>query len=136
DETAGIYPSDNVAAVVEVKSVLDKGKLREAHENIFAAKGLVKTAPAIDAPGLVHTRTLGCVFAFESPLKLETLAMHLREFTAEAGLGQHIDYVAVLDRGVLSLACSFPGQTAFTPLQFSGAGGPLTEGAHFAVASY
>src|SRR5437867_2123723 len=32
DETAGIYPSDNVAAVVEVKSVLDKGKLREAHE--------------------------------------------------------------------------------------------------------
>src|SRR5689334_6255779 len=42
---AGIFPSDNVAAVVEVKSRLTKAELRDAFEKIASVKRLSKTAP-------------------------------------------------------------------------------------------
>jgi len=137
DENAGIYPSDNVAAVVEVKSVLDKARLQEANENIVAAKSLSKTKKDEDAPGPIMAHTIGCVFAFESPLKLVTLAQHQREFTAGAGgLGLHVDYICVLDRGVISLACNMPGLTTFAPLLYAGVGGPKSEGAHITYGAY
>ena len=44
-EDAGIFPSDNVAATVEVKSCLDKNELVTAFENILATKQLAKTPP-------------------------------------------------------------------------------------------
>jgi len=37
-ERAAIIPSDNVAAIVEVKSRIDKEKLREAFENAYDVK--------------------------------------------------------------------------------------------------
>src|SRR5215470_13479976 len=64
-EEAGIFPNDNVAAVVEVKSRIDKARIFEAAENIRAAKELRKSDHP-DVPWLVQTQTLGCVFAFES----------------------------------------------------------------------
>jgi hypothetical protein len=72
-DTAGIYPADNVAAVIEVKAKLDAEKLRSAADNIAAAKDLVKSAPprtaliieTPDAPFRVDMHTMGCVFAFE-----------------------------------------------------------------------
>jgi hypothetical protein len=42
-EDAAIFPSDNVAAVVEVKSCLDKKQLILSFENILATKQLAKT---------------------------------------------------------------------------------------------
>jgi predicted dinucleotide-binding enzyme len=44
-EDAAIFPSDNVAAVVEVKSRLDQEQLTSAFENILATKQLAKTLP-------------------------------------------------------------------------------------------
>ena len=41
-ENAGIFPSDNVAAVVEVKSRLTRERLREAFQNIAETKSLKK----------------------------------------------------------------------------------------------
>ncbi len=132
-ETAGIYPSDNVAAVVEVKSVLDKDRLREAHMNIVAAKSLGKTK-AVDVPYLQHSQTLGCVFAFESSITLDKLAEHLKELYAESGLGAHIDHLIVLDRGLLTLACLPRGEKAWYPMGvFTGPGGPHAEGSHLGV---
>jgi hypothetical protein len=42
-DEAGIFPADNVAAVIEVKSTLDKTRFDEARENIAATKKLRKT---------------------------------------------------------------------------------------------
>ena len=131
-DTAGIFPSDNVAAVVEVKSVLDKARLREAHENIVAAKKLGKTRE-IDAPFLLTSQTLGCVFAFESAITLDKLAEHLKELYVESGLGVHIDHLVVLDRGLLTLVCRLPGGEGWNPMVFMGAGGAASEGAHVGI---
>ena len=130
-ETAGIYPSDNVAAVVEVKSVLDKQRLQEAAENIAAAKALKKT-PAPELPFLVQTETLGCVFAFESPLSLPTLGQHYADILRAAGglQGRHIDVIAVLDRGLITLTAKVPGVPFWGPMYLQGPGGPQAEGTH------
>src|SRR5258708_17609650 len=59
-DNAAIFPSDNVAAVVEVKARLDKEKLSEAFENIAPVKSLAKS----EMPDLQgRTQTVGCVFA-------------------------------------------------------------------------
>ena len=88
-EEAGIYPADNVAVVVEVKSVLDGDKLAEAWANISAAKSLAKTTQP-ESPFLVQTQTLGCVFAFESAISIDTLMGHYRKLLLDRGLGHHI----------------------------------------------
>jgi len=56
-DDAAIIPNDNVAAVVEVKSRLDKERLEQAAENIASAKRLHKTN-APDLPFLIQTKTL------------------------------------------------------------------------------
>lgn len=50
------------------------------------------------------TRLLDLFFAYESPLKLPTLADHYRENLKSTGLGQHVDYVFILDVGMLALS--------------------------------
>jgi len=131
-DEAGIYPADNVAAVVEVKSTLDKQKLAEAAENIAAVKALSKT-PEVDLPILSFAQTRGFVVAFESPLDLETLAQHYRESIGKHLLGRHIDGIVVLDRGLLTLAAEFPGGPGWGPMYWDGPGGPEAEGSHIAV---
>lgn len=130
-EAAGIFPADNVAAVVEVKSHLDHERLVEAAANIRAAKELAKTAPP-NLPFLVQTQTLGCVFAFDS-VSIETLEKHYREVLIRDGLGHHIDLIVVLDRCVMSLAAQIKGTGDWAPMFFEGPGGPEAEGSHIAI---
>ena len=61
-ERGSIFPADNVASVVEVKSRLDGREFERGFENIKAAKSLRKHKS--DPP--LHSQTFGCVFAFES----------------------------------------------------------------------
>jgi len=141
-EDASIIPNDNVAAVVEVKALLDKKRLEEAVNNIATAKRLVKSSgpPLMAAPhsadvSMVAPRsnefslssTFGCVFAFKSAISLETLAQHLRSFTP--GLGQHVDLVVVLDAGTIALFVKPPDEQYWGPSLFDGLGGSGTEGA-------
>jgi hypothetical protein len=129
-ETAGIYPADNVAAVVEVKSSLDKQRLEEAAANIAAAKALAKT-PVPELPFLVQFETLGCVVAFETPLSLTTLAEHYIATIRKLGrLGLHIDAIAVLDVGLITLSAKVPGVPFWAPMYMQGPGGPAGEGTH------
>jgi hypothetical protein len=130
--TAAIIPSDNVAAVIEVKSRLDKERLREAFENASSVKSLVKTLPP-DLPILITAQTLCFVFAFETSLTLEKLSEHYCEFAREYNLGRHIDAVMVLDKGVINLAAKPPLQP-WGPLMFEGPGGAAGEGAHIGAA--
>lgn len=113
-----ILPSDNVAAVFEVKSRLDKAQLKDAAEKIASVKRLKKTPiTALDQPVISHpltmTRTLGVVFAFESSTSLETLAENLAEVNGELNALHWIDLVVVLDKGVIGYAIQMPFSSEF-----------------------
>lgn len=104
-----ILPRDNVAAVIEVKSKLNKDELHDAAKKIAAVKS-IKCSPicGADQPvtfsDMIMTGTLGCVFAFDSYTSLETLAENLREINADHDSNHWIDLVVVLDKGCLSYA--------------------------------
>jgi hypothetical protein len=132
-ETAAIIPSDNVAAVIEVKSRLDKERMQEAFENISAAKSLSKLKPQ-DVPFLVTAQTFGCLFAFETDLSLQKLMEHYCECIKKFHLGRHIDLVLVLDKGVISLATKMPGM-GWAALMMEGFGGRAAEGAPIAASA-
>lgn len=131
-ETAGIYPNDNVAAVIEVKSTLDSAQLRSAAENIAVAKALRKsTAPAL--PYLVTEKTLGCLFAFGASVQLRTLADNFEALLRESGsLGRHIDVIAVLDVGLITLA-SKPRGLDWSVALIEGPTSEGSEGMHIGV---
>lgn len=134
-DSASIFPSTNVAAVVEVKSSLDKHALKDAWKKIAAIKSLSKRN--VPRPGPTLYQTAGYVFAFESKISLEKVADHYRElfFSEKNGLGQHIDAIAVLDRGVSTLAANIPGQDGWNTIQLEGLGGEAGEGTHLAVSA-
>jgi hypothetical protein len=132
DEDAGIFPSDNVAAVVEVKSRLDADRLQEAVDNIAAAKRLKKSRGGAGPESFL---TLGCLFAFESALTLETLSQKYVAALAGTQFGLHIDVIVVLDRGLVTFVANAPGSGAWSTLMaVDGSGGDQAEGFHVAVA--
>jgi hypothetical protein len=99
-----ILPRDNVAAVIEVKSKLNKEELFDAANKIASVKK-IKASPicGIDQPvtfnDMIMTGTLGCVFAFDSYTSLESLAENLRDINGEHESTHWIDLVVVLDKG-------------------------------------
>ena len=108
-----ILPRDNVAAIVEVKSKLNKEQLKDAAEKIASVKQ-IKPSPIsnIDQPvtfgELIISNTFGCVFAYDSYTSLETLAENLKEINEKHDSSHWIDLVVVLDRGTLSYAVQMP----------------------------
>ena len=133
-EIAAIIPSDNVAATVEVKSVLDKEQMHDAFTKASVIKGLSKTKPP-NVPMPMMCQTLCFLFAFESALTLDKLSEHYHACVREFGLGRHIDLVMILDRGVIMLAARQQGPLIFgwAPMMMEGLGGSAGEGAHIAV---
>jgi hypothetical protein len=134
---ASIFPNDNVAAVVEVKARLDKERLVEAFENIAALKSLAKSeTPKWPKPqrseGETRIQTIGCVFAFESSLTMQTLRSHYVEEVERWRLGRHIDLILVLDRGILTLTINPPSGDGWGPFIFDMLGSPKNyEGLEF-----
>jgi hypothetical protein len=126
-DIASIFPNDNVAAIVEVKSKLDKAGVIDAAAKIAQAKALAKTAQP-KTLGLVNTRTLGTVFAYESPLTMEKLEEHYHATLKEHLIGRHIDILMVLDRGIITLV-GRPPREEWSLAMTDGPGGP--EGSHF-----
>jgi hypothetical protein len=133
-EEAAIIPNDNVAAVVEVKSRLDADRLKEAYENIRAAKRLAKSKEP-DVPFLVSTRTLGFVFAFESAITLDKIVEHYKNLLNGNTLADVIDVIAVLDRGLVMFSTRLQGQTAWYPVILESPGAGHGEGSHLALSA-
>jgi Domain of unknown function (DUF6602) len=108
-----ILPRDNVAAIIEVKSKLNKEELHDAARKIASVKG-IKAAPItnVDQPvtfsDLIMTSTLGCVFAFDSYTSLETLASNLKEINSQQDSRSWIDLVVVLDQGFIGYMIQLP----------------------------
>lgn len=131
-ENAGIFPSDNVAAVVEVKSRLTRDRLRDAFQNIAEAKSLKKRG-ARETRGPIRAQTYGCIFAFDSDLSLETISEVYADFVEEFGIGVHADLMLLLDKAVFSLATNIPGAREWVSVSIEGVGGDAAEGSHLAV---
>jgi len=132
-EDAAIFPSDNVAAVVEVKSTLNKQELADAWEKIQHTKALAKTKPP-NVPWLVQTQTLGIVFAFSSDTSLDAITENYTALLRQHGLGLHIDLVVVLDKGIVTLSAKHRSLSSWGFAFFEGAGSPSAEGSHIGVA--
>ena len=131
-DEAGIFPSDNVAAVIEVKSRLDKEQLILSFENILATKRLSKRTA--EAPFFITSQTLGCLFAFESSISLDKIAEHYTDLTKKHGVGHHIDIILVLDKGTVAMWSRPQSFQHWGRYFHEGINKQLSEGLHFALA--
>ncbi len=132
-DEAGIFPSVNVAAVVEVKSQLTKDELISACANIRATKQLAK-AQLPDNAFLTTSQTLGCLFAFGSAITLNKVSEHYFEILHDYGIGHHIDIILVLDEGTITMWSRPRGFKAWGFYLHEGTGGSLSEGMGLALA--
>jgi uncharacterized protein DUF6602 len=113
-----ILPSDSIAAVIEVKSSLDKRELGKACEKIAEIKALKKSAvtnidqPVTHSPLIVES-TLGIIFAFDSETSLESLAQNLKEFNSSRPSHLWADMVVVLGHGIILYWFQYPGEEGF-----------------------
>jgi hypothetical protein len=131
-DDAAIFPSDNVAAVIEVKSRLDKEQLTSSFENILATKQLSKLVA--EGPSFITSQTLGCLFAFESSISLDKIAEHYTDLTKKYGIGHHIDIILVLDKGTVAMWAKSQTFKVWGRYFHEGINKQLTEGLHFALA--
>ncbi|MGB8964810.1 MAG: DUF6602 domain-containing protein [Candidatus Cybelea sp.] len=110
-----VLPVDNVAAVIEVKTSLDKRELTDAYEKIASCKRLKKRpASTIDRAStgsdLSTIATMGIVFGFSSGTTLGTLAENAKDLNERHESRLWPGVIVVLDKGVITYVAQFPGQ--------------------------
>lgn len=110
-----IIPADNAAAVVEVKSNLTQKDIEDASEKIAQIKSLSKSSIELPA-GPWNMNTIGILFAFRSTLSIETVGKHYHNSIIKYGIGKHIDYIFILDEGMLTINAHIPGEQGFAPI--------------------
>ena len=109
-----IVSADAVAAIMEVKAVLNKSQLEEAFAKIEEVKRLRKR-PISDmdqnatASTLTTTGTLGIILGFGSDISLEKLAQHCVELNEKYETAHRPDIIVVLDVGVINYTAQFVG---------------------------
>jgi hypothetical protein len=133
-ETAAIFPANNVAAVVEVKSRLDKVRLEEAAANIAAAKSLRKARARADGPVAQLEQTRGIVFAFGCEMSTDTVLDHYHAMTMRHGMGKHIDMIVVLDQFIAQFMVNVPGLDGWGFAYLDGPGN--VEGSIIGIGTY
>lgn len=110
-----VLPVDNVAAVIEVKTNLNKAELTDAYEKIASCKRLKKRpiSPmdrASTGSDLSTIATMGIVFAFSADATLLTLAENAKALNDAFESNLWPDLIVVLDKGVITYTTQFPGQ--------------------------
>jgi hypothetical protein len=104
--TSQIFPVESIYATIQVKTKLDKEKLKAALENIKSVKELprVPEGPRQTDLGIVvggvPPPPIGMVFAFES-VKLETLKGNLTEIHSDVDPQYWINLVCIHDKGII-----------------------------------
>ncbi len=111
-----ILPTDNVAALIEVKSVLDKAELTDAVKKIAAAHRLERSAVGpgdepVHMHPLVTSSLLGIMFAYEARTSLASLAENLVELNATIDSDLWTHTVVVLNQGLITYCLQFPMST-------------------------
>jgi hypothetical protein len=110
-----VLPVDHVAAVIEVKTSLNKAELADAYEKVASCKRLKKSKQtemdrAPTGSSLTTVTTMGIVFAFASDTSLSTLAENARDLNANYDSKLWPDVIVVLDKGVITYAFHLIGQ--------------------------
>ena len=109
-----IVSADAVAAIMEVKAVLNKSQLEEAYAKIEEVKRLTKR-PISDMDQkatestLTMTGTLGIILGFGSDISLEKLAEHCLDLNEKYETGHRPDIIVLLDVGVINYTAQFVG---------------------------
>ena len=109
-----IVSADAVAAIMEVKAVLNKGQLAEAFAKIEEVKRLRKRPiSGMDQKAtestLTTTGTLGIILGFGSDISLTKLAEHCAELNEKYETAHRPDMVVLLDVGVINYTVQFVG---------------------------
>jgi hypothetical protein len=109
-----IVSADAVAAIIEVKAVLNKSQLEEAFAKIEEVKRLKKRPISemdqnATASTLTTTGTLGIILGFGSDISLEKLAEHCVELNERYETAHRPDIIVVLDVGVINYTAQFVG---------------------------
>ncbi len=109
-----IVSADAVAAIMEVKAVLNKSQLEEAFAKIEEVKRLKKRPinemdQKATESTLTITGTLGIIFGFGSDISLEKLAEHCVELNEKYETAHRPDIIVVLDVGVINYTVQFVG---------------------------
>ena len=109
-----IVSADAVAAIMEVKSVLNKSQLEEAFAKIEEVKRLRKSPISgmdqkATASTLTTTGTLGIILGFGTDTGLEKLAGHCVELNEKYETAHRPDIIVVLDVGVINYTAEFIG---------------------------
>jgi len=109
-----IVSADAVAAIMEVKAVLNKGHLTEAFAKIEEVKRLRKRPiSGMDQKStestLTTTGTLGIILGFGSDISLTKLAEHCVELNEKYETAHRPDMIVLLDVGVINYTVQFVG---------------------------
>jgi len=109
-----IVSADAVAAIMEVKAVLNKGQLAEAFAKIEEVKRLRKRPiSGMDQKAtestLTTTGTLGIILGFGSDVSLTKLAEHCVELNEKYETAHRPDMIVLLDVGVINYTVQFVG---------------------------
>jgi hypothetical protein len=109
-----IVSADAVAAIMEVKAVLNKSQLEGAFAKIEEVKRLKKRPISemdqkATASTLTTTGTLGIILGFGSDISLEKLAEHCVELNEKYETAHRPDIIVVLDVGVINYTAQFVG---------------------------
>ncbi len=112
-----MLPLDTVAAVIEVKSRLNKKEIEDGYKKIAACKRLKKTPVSggdQQATGseLKTVATYAVIFGFSSDTSLATLAQHAENLNSQYEPSAWPDLIVLLDSGTLGYAGHFPGASS------------------------
>jgi hypothetical protein len=114
DGSNQIVSADAVAAIIEVKAVLNKSQLQEAFAKVEEVKRLRKRPigemdQRATASDMTTTGTLGIILGFGSDISLEKLAEHCIELNESYEVAHRPDIIALLDEGVINYSAEFVG---------------------------
>ena len=121
------FPIDSVFGMCEVKTTLDKERLREAVENVSSAKRMKLAVPGAYS-GKFKERVYSAIFAFDA--SASTIRNNLSELYTELAVPkeEQIDLICVLDKFI---GIGYPEDQGLT---FSQDGKSLTAGQQFIFA--
>jgi hypothetical protein len=112
-----MLPLDMVAAVIEVKSRLNKQEIEDGYKKIAACKRLKKTPitggdQQATGSELKSVATYGVIFGFSSDTSLATLAQHVENLNSQYEPSAWPDLIVLLDAGTIGYAARFPGASS------------------------
>jgi len=112
-----MLPLDTVAAVIEVKSRLNKQEIEDGYKKIAACKRLKKTPVSggdqqATGSDLKSVATYGVIFGFSSDTSLGTLAQHAENLNGQYEPSAWPDLIVLLDSGTIGYGVQFPGASS------------------------